>query len=54
MQLERAKTSEVDALDLAAIWPCCAQLAGLSLPPMETVQARELAHPDEVDSDGLW
>ena len=39
MQLERAKTSEVDALDLAAIWPCCAQLAGLSLPPMETVQA---------------
>lgn len=46
--------SKIDALDLAAIWPCGAQAAGLSLPPIETAETPRRALPDEDDSHGIW
>ena len=49
----RMRASKVDALDLAAIWPCCAQLGGLYLPPGETAGPREPERSDEVDGDGI-
>ena len=35
MRQDRTTKSSIDALDLAALWPCCAQIAGPSLPPIE-------------------
>jgi hypothetical protein len=46
--------SKIDALDLAAIWPCGAQTAGLLLPPVETAETPGSARPDEEDSHGIW
>jgi hypothetical protein len=39
MRPSRRTRSKIDALDLAAIWPCGAQAAGLSLPPIETAES---------------
>ena len=46
--------SRIDALDVAVIWPCGAQAAGLPLPPVETVETPGRAHPDEEDGHGIW
>jgi hypothetical protein len=46
--------SKIDALDLAAIWPCGAQTAGLPLPPVETAETPRRARPDEEDNHGIW
>jgi hypothetical protein len=54
MRADRKTKNKFDALDLAAIWPCGAQAAGLSLPPIETANAPGRALPDEVDSHGIW
>jgi len=54
MRSHRATISKIDALDLAALWPCCAQLAGLSLPPVEPAETRGRVRRDEVDSHGIW
>jgi hypothetical protein len=54
MRSDRATRSKVDSLDVAAIWPCCAQVAGLSLPPIEAARAPEPARPAEADSHGIW
>ena len=46
--------SRIDALDLAAIWPCCAQVAGPSLPPLDATGSTRLVSLDEEDGRGIW
>jgi hypothetical protein len=53
MRSHQSRRDEIDALDLAAIWPCCAQIAGPPLPPMEACGTPERARRDEVDH-GIW
>jgi hypothetical protein len=54
MRSDRSRTSKLDELDLAAIWPCYAPVAGLALPPIETVRTPRPERPDEVVSHGIW
>jgi hypothetical protein len=54
MQSDRPIASKLDALDLAAIWPCCAPVAGFALPLIETVRAPKRARPGKAGSDGIW
>lgn len=54
MRWKRDKTGEVDALDLAAIWPGCAPIAGLCLPPVESSGPAEQTIPDEGEGHGIW
>lgn len=54
MRLSRTTKSKIDALDLAVIWPCSAQLAGLSLPPIEAIGISQHLRRDEVDGHGIW
>jgi hypothetical protein len=53
MRWSRRNRSRVDALDLAAIWPCCAQVAGPSLPPFQATESHRVP-PDEEDDHGIW
>ena len=50
MRLHRTKKGEVDALDLAAIWPC-GPAAGIFVPPIELSRMPRPARPDEVNCD---
>lgn len=54
MRQDRTTKSSIDALDLAALWPCCAQIAGPSLPPIEAAGRSGRVRPDEVDNHGIW
>lgn len=52
MRADRTMRKEIDALDLAILWPCCAQVAGPTLPPGEpagTPRQRQ----DEADDHGI-
>ncbi|HEU5067531.1 MAG TPA: hypothetical protein VFT61_05030 [Sphingomicrobium sp.] len=54
MRSTRKAQSRIDALDLAAIWPCCAQVAGPSLPPLEPTEPCRRLPPDQEDRHGIW
>ena len=54
MRSDEPRTSKLDGLDFAAIWPCCAPVAGLALPPIETVRTPRPERSDEVVSHGIW
>ena len=53
MRADRTARNRIDALDLAAIWPACAQVAGSPLPPIEAAETPR-RRPDEVDDHGIW
>ena len=53
MRSNRTTNSKIDALDLAAIWPCSAQVAGLSLPPIEASGIPQHTRRDEADGHGI-
>jgi len=46
--LRRPRTARCDALDIAALWPCLAQTAGVCVPEMDAVRTGPETDKEEV------
>jgi len=55
MRLGWAMTRRCDALDVAAVWPSCAQISGVAIPDIARETAEQLdPSAEEANEHGIW